>query len=335
MQRMVWAVLAAFVAAILAGPWLIRELRKLKVGQNVYELAPEEHKKKQGTPTMGGLLFAAVSLVIAFCFRTGEWNIATDMPFALAIFALLNLALGFADDFAKLRHKKNQGLTEKQKLACQILIAAAFSVYCYFHPQVGSSIYVPFVGVEWNLGWFYIPAMMFVIVCTTNGSNLLDGLDGLCGSVSSVIMATFAVFCLLLASAFGAGYEQSNMLNLGVFAAAACGALLGYLRFNLHPAQVMMGDTGSMYLGGLVVGGAMLMRLPLIIPLAAGAMAASLLSVFMQRMYFKLTHGKRIFKMSPLHHHFELCGVPETRIVSMYAIVTVLLCLLSLAGVSM
>lgn len=334
MQRMVWAVLLAFAAALALGPWAIRVLRKLKVGQYVYDLAPEAHKQKQGTPTMGGLLFAFLAAVIGMALRTGGFDVQTDMSLALIAFALLNMLIGFADDFGKLRSKKNQGgLKEWQKLVAQCIVAAAFSAYCYFHPQIGSTIYVPFVGAEWDLSWAYFPAMAFIIVCTTNGANLLDGLDGLLASVTAVITAFFTVLALLVAAEW-TGNDQSNYLNIGTVCAAACGALLGYLRFNLHPAQVIMGDTGSMFLGGLVVGAAMLTRLPLIIPVAAGAYAVSLLSVFLQRMYFKATHGKRIFKMSPLHHHFELSGVPETRIVSMYAIVTVLLCLVAFLGVT-
>jgi phospho-N-acetylmuramoyl-pentapeptide-transferase len=173
--------------------------------------------------------------------------------------------------------------------------------------------------------------MMFVIICTTNGANLLDGLDGLLASVTSVITAFFAIVAILLAVTV-VGEKQDNLLSIGILCAAACGALLGYLRFNLHPAQVIMGDVGSFVLGGLVVGCAMLLQLPLLLPIVAGAYAASLLSVFLQRMYFKATHGKRIFKMSPLHHHFELSGVPETKIVSMYAIISILLCLLAALG---
>lgn len=334
MQRMVWAVLAAFAAALALGPFTIRALTVLKFGQNVYELAPAEHRGKQGTPTMGGLLFALICAVISILFRFGAFSLRTDFVLALLLFAALNLLIGFLDDLTKVRRKRNQGLSERQKLAAQFVIASAFSAYCYLHPQVGSSLYVPFFGVEFDLGWVYLPAMVFVILCTTNGANLLDGLDGLCGSVSAVVMSTFAVMALLLAATLGAGAEQDNLLSLGVCCAALAGALLGFLRFNLHPAQVIMGDTGSMFLGGMVVGAAMLLRLPLLIPLAAGAMAVSLLSVFLQRIYFTLTHGKRIFKMSPLHHHFELCGVEEPRIVSMYAIATVLLCLLSLLGIA-
>lgn len=334
MQKMVWAVLIAFAAAIALGPWAIRVLRRLKVGQYVYELAPETHKQKQGTPTMGGMLFAVISLLTAVALRMGGFIPETDMFLGLVAFAVLNMLIGFMDDYKKLRSKKNQGgLSEWQKLVAQFVVAAAFAAYCYVHPQVGDTIYVPFAGIEWSLGWVYIPAMVFIIVCTTNGANLLDGLDGLLASVSSVIMAFFAIVALLLATTLSGAFQE-NILNIGILCAALCGALLGFLRFNLHPAQVIMGDTGSMFLGGMVVGVAMLTRLPLIIPIVAAAYAVSLLSVFLQRMYFKATHGKRIFKMSPLHHHFELSGVPETRIVSMYAIVTILLCLVAFLGVS-
>ena len=212
MQRMVWAVLIGFAAALAVGPWAIRELRKLKAGQNIYELAPEAHKAKQGTPTMGGLAFAALSLLIGFALRIGSFDVKTDMAFALAVFALLNLLIGFTDDFTKLRMKHNQGLTEKQKLAAQFVVAALFSTYCYLHPCVGSTIYIPFFHTQWDMGWLYIPAMMFVIICTTNGCNLLDGLDGLCGGVSSVGMATFAVLALLYAYAAqgAADYTRSS-----------------------------------------------------------------------------------------------------------------------------
>lgn len=334
MQRMVWAVLLSFAAALAMGPFAIKALHRLKFGQTIYELVPESHQRKQGTPTMGGILFFVVTVVVAFALRVGSFTIKTDFMLALVIFAMLNMMIGFLDDFGKIRTKKNQGgLSERQKLISQFIVAAAFSAYCYMHPDVGTSIYVPFLGIEWELGWVYIPVMIFVIICTANGANLLDGLDGLLASVTTVITAFFAIVALLFAAALS-GVKQDDLLNIGILCAAACGALLGYLRFNLHPAQIMMGDTGSMFLGGLVIGVAMLLRLPLLIPIVAGAYAASLLSVFMQRMYFKATHGKRIFKMSPLHHHFELNGVPETRIVSMYAIVTVLLCLFAFLGIS-
>jgi len=327
---MIWAVLLSFAAVLALGPWAIRALQRLNLGQNIYEYAPEAHKVKQGTPTMGGLLFALVACVVAAVFKAGSFSATGDLLLVLVAFSVLNLLIGFLDDMTKMRGKRNQGLTEWQKIVAQLLVAGAFTAYCYLN--VGSAVYVPFFGFYFELGVFYIPLMIFTIICTTNGANLLDGLDGLLASVSAVVVAFFAILALLLAETL-AGMSADNMVSIAVLCAAVCGALLGYLRFNLHPAQIMMGDTGSMFLGGITVGVAMLTRLPLIIPIAAGAYAVSLLSVFLQRVYFKATHGKRIFKMSPLHHHFELSGVPETRIVSMYSIVTVLLCLFAFLGV--
>lgn len=337
LDRMIWALLIAFALTMVLGPQVIKWLTKLKVGQNVYELAPEEHQKKQGTPTMGGLMFAAISIIAAFALRRGPFSLASDLLLALCVFALLNLGLGFADDFTKLRGHKNQGLTERQKLIVQCVVALLFSLYCYLHPMIGSKIIVPFFGWEWDLGPFYIPAMIFVIVCTTNGANFLDGLDGLAGGVTSVITSFFSVVVILMLNCMHCAATSAitsetyrNLQNVGVLMAAVTGALLGYLRFNLYPARLMMGDTGSMYLGGLVVGVAMITRLPLLIPIAAAGYAVSLLSTFIQRWYFRLTKGKRIFKMAPLHHHFELSGMHETAIVGMYVIFTVVLCVLSL-----
>lgn len=332
LHTMIWAALAAFFISLLLGPWVVRLLRRLKIGQNVNALAPEKHQKKQGTPTMGGLMFAAVSILVALCFRRGTTSAATDLMLAVCVFALLNLAIGFADDLTKLRGGSNQGLSERQKLICQVVIALLFSLYCYNHPQIGSRILVPFARKEWDLGIFYVPVMMFIILCTTNGANFLDGLDGLLGSSTSAISAFFAVAALLL---FGAviGPEGENLQNTGILSAACCGALLGYLAYNFYPARMIMGDTGSMYLGGLIVALAMVMRLPMLIPLVASMYAVSLLSVFLQRNYYRLTGGKRIFKNSPLHHHFEMNGVKETKIVSMYAVVTIVCCFVALLGI--
>lgn len=332
LHAMIWAVLAAFFISLLLGPWVIRLLRRLKIGQNVYALAPEEHQKKQGTPTMGGLMFAAVSIAVTLCFRRGPFTAASDLMLAVCVFALLNLAIGFVDDLTKLRGGSNQGLSERQKLIGQIVIALLFALYCYYHPQIGSRILVPFARSEWDLGILYIPVMMFIILCTTNGANFLDGLDGLLGSATSIISAFFAVAALLLFGGVG-GPEGENLQNTGILSAACCGALLGYLAYNLYPARMIMGDTGSMYLGGIVVALAMVMRLPLLIPLVAAMYAISLLSVFLQRHYYRLTGGKRIFKNSPLHHHFEMSGVGETKIVSMYAIVTAVCCFAALLGI--
>lgn len=204
----------------------------------------------------------------------------------------------------------------------QTLLALAFSCYCYFHPQVGHVIQVPFFRVEWDLGIWYIPIMMFIIVGTTNSANLLDGLDGLLTSVSMVDFATLAVLC-----------GAASLGSLGVGCAAMCGACMAFLSRNAYPAQMFMGDTGSMFIGGAVVAAAMLLRQPLILVLIAFWMLMSSLSDIIQITYFKKTHGKRIFKMAPIHHHFELCGIHETKIVTMYMVTTAILCVITLLGV--
>ena len=332
MQRMIWAVLVAFLAALLIGPALHQALRRRKFGQNVYELAPAAHKKKQGVPTMGGLLIALSTLIAAIALHRGGFSIATDYTFAVLALALGNLCIGLADDLTKIRSGKNGGLTPRQKLIFQTLLAIAFSLYCYFHPQIGPVVIVPFVGWEWNLGIFYIPIMVVAIVFMTNSANLLDGLDGLLSSVSMVDGAALGLIALFMSvSATDAG--ATNLQNLAVTMCALAGACMGFLRFNGYPAKWILGDTGSMFIGGAVVGAALAMRQPILLLLVAVCMVISSLSVIIQRVYFDATHGKRIFKMSPLHHHFELSGVPEPKIVSMYMVASVAACLLALLAV--
>jgi len=330
---MIWAALIAFVASLAVGPILLPVLRKLKFGQNVYELAPQTHQKKQGVPTMGGWMICIVGVAVAVALHEGGWAVQTDMPLAALLLAVGNLCIGFADDMTKIRRKNNKGLSEKQKLLFQAALALAFAYYCFAHPQIGSRIIVPFLGAECDLGWLYIPAAAFVIVATPNSANLLDGCDGLLGSVSLVDFATFGLLALFAANE-AQGELQGNLFNVAVLSCALAGACMGFLRFNIFPAHMIMGDTGSMFIGGAMVAVALMLRLPLLIVLICFCMLISSLSVLIQRYYFKLTHGKRIFRMSPIHHHFELQGVPETKIVSMYTIVTVLLCLLSLLSVS-
>ena len=322
MQRMMLTLLLAFAVGCLLGKLLLPVLHKLKFGQNIYELAPEAHKKKQGTPTMGGLVIAGAAIVAALVANDYTQPFSQNMLLAMLLMAFGNLCIGFADDMTKIRRGKNGGLTAKQKMFFQTILALAFSAYCYFHPQVGPVIKVPFLRVEWNLGILYIPIMMFIIVGTTNSANLLDGLDGLLTSVSMVDFATLAV----IAGAAGLG-------GVGVGCAAMCGGCMAFLMRNAYPAQMFMGDTGSMFIGGAVVAAAMLLRQPLILVLIAFWMLMSSVSDIIQITYFKATHGKRVFKMAPIHHHFELCGMHEVKIVAMYMMTTAALCVLTLLGV--
>ena len=322
MQRMMITAILAYVIGVILGKLLLPVLYKLKFGQNIYELAPEAHRKKQGTPIMGGLIFAGASIAATVLAHGGAVPLMQNMALAMILMALGNMGIGFADDMTKIRGGRNAGLTPKQKIAFQTVLALAFSLYCYFHPQVGSVIRIPFLRTELDLDILYVPIMMFIIVGTTNSANLLDGLDGLCAGVSMLDFATLAI----LAGVAGFGGD------LGVCCTAMVGGLMGYWVYNVHPAKVFMGDTGSMYIGGAVVAAAMLLRQPLILVLISFWMLMSSLSVIIQRVYFKKTGGKRIFKMSPIHHHFELCGMSEFRIVAMYMTTTVILCLITLLG---
>jgi len=329
MQRLIWTILVSFIMATVLGPIVIPWLKRMKFGQTIYDLGPESHKKKQGVPTMGGIIFFIAALLATLIF-----TIKSGANFALLAMALLPMigfgAIGFVDDFIKVKLKRSLGLTPKQKLIPQIVIAIALSVWAYLTPEVGSSLIVPFVNWELNLGVLYIPFMVFVLVGTVNSANLLDGLDGLCAGCSLFDFVTMMLICLLTATS-GAALNVDQM-NMAIYAAAMAGALLGFLRFNSHPAGVFMGDVGSFTIGGALMGLMLVTRLSLLLPIIALAMLMSSLSDLIQFAYFRATKGKRFFKMAPLHHHFELSGMPETRVVSMYYIVTVCLCLISLLG---
>ena len=327
MQRLIWTLIAAFVMAIVFGPIVIPWLKRMKFGQTIYELGPESHKKKQGIPTMGGVIFAVPAIVAALAFSYGDtrWDYMLIAIVCAVGFGLI----GFVDDLIKVKKKRSLGLTAKQKLVPQILIAIGISFWAYYNPGIGSALKVPFTDIEWQLGWWYIPVMSFILVGTVNSSNLLDGVDGLLAGCTLFDFATMALICVSVASQAGG---STNLLNTAVFAGAMAGALLGYLRFNSYPATVIMGDIGSFFVGGALVGVVLVTRYALLLPIIALTMVVTSLSDIIQISYFKLTHGKRVFRMAPLHHHFELGGMPETRIVAMYYIATVLLCLLTLSG---
>ena len=329
MQRLIWTILTSFLMAIVFGPIVIPWLKRMKFGQTIYDLGPQSHKKKQGVPTMGGVIFFVPALIctLIFCVKSG----ADLSLLAMALICMIGFgAVGFVDDFIKVKLKRSLGLTPKQKLIPQIIIAIALSVWAYMTPAIGSRLVVPFVNVEWDLGWFYIPVMVFILVGTVNSANLLDGLDGLLGGCSLFDFATMMLICMLLAAT--GGDMAGNYMNMAVLAAAMTGGLMGFLRFNSHPAGVFMGDVGSFTVGGALMGIMLVTRLSLLLPLIALAMLASSLSDIIQFAYFRATHGKRFFKMAPLHHHFELSGMPEERVVTMYYIVTVCLCLIALLG---
>lgn len=332
MQRLIWAVIAAFAIALVIGPFVINWLKKLKFGQTIYELGPKTHQKKQGTATMGGVVFAIAAPIAALAFAYKDQR----MDFlAMCLVSAFGFGMvGFVDDFIKVKLKRSLGLTPMQKIVPQFLISLGIALWAYFNPDIGSAWTVPFANVQWDLGIFYIPVMVFVLVGTVNSANLLDGMDGLLSGCSLFDFVTMALICVAMA----AGVEDSgNLLNVAIFAGAMAGALLGFLRFNAHPARVFMGDVGSFFIGGALVGITTMTRLSLLLPIIALTMMASSLSVIIQTSYFKYTRkktgtGQRIFRMSPVHYHFELGGMPETQVVAMYYMVTVVLCLIALLG---
>lgn len=332
MLKLILALILSLAGVLVLGPRVIPVLRKLKFGQTVYELGPQSHKTKQGTPTMGGLMFV-LTTCLAAAVLTGNWYGQWDFTLALIGVSLLTMLVGFVDDYIKVVKKRNLGLIWWQKVVAQVVISLAFSWYCYKHPMIGGSVIVPFFNVEWDLGAFYVPLMTLAMIFMVNSANLQDGLDGLLSSVSvigSSAWGLIAVFVTLAgASALSPEYI-GNYQHLAIFAMALAGGCMGFLRFNHYPALVFMGDTGSMFIGGAMVGMSMLLRMPLYWLLICFTMFASSMSVIIQRIYFKVTHGKRIFKMSPIHHHFELSGMTEQQIVAMYSVVEGLLCLIAL-----
>lgn len=324
-------VILAFLATLLMGILLIPWLRRLKLGQTVREDGPKSHLSKTGTPTMGGMLFLAPLVAISLLLPKGNREFVL-----VAVLSTLGFGLiGFIDDYIKVVKKRSLGLRAYQKIISQLVIAVALAVYAYNNEFIGSSVVIPFVKAQWDLGILYIPAAVFIIIGTVNSVNLTDGLDGLCAGVTLIISATLSI---IVTAAWKLANQQSmtwlaeNYQNLMVFAAALTGGCLGFLRYNSHPAQVFMGDTGSLGLGGAVAALSILLRIPLWLPIIGGVYMAESISVILQVGSFKL-RGKRVFKMAPLHHHFELKGMHETRVVAMFMIATAVLCLFALLSI--
>ena len=334
MRYMIYALLLSAAVTIALGPVLIPLLKRLKFGQTERELGPKSHLTKQGTPTMGGLMFIAGILAGTLAFSLSATELALPALLCTAGFALV----GFLDDFLKVRIKNTVGLRAYQKILVQFLIAGILAVYAYRSPFIGSKIYLAFFDLEWDLGVFYIPAMMFIIIGTVNSVTLTDGLDGMASGVSLVYALTMSVIffymSVVMKSPADMGQAQqtqyaAELNSMAIFAAAVAGGCLGFLRYNSFPARVFMGDTGSLALGGAIAAMAIFSRAVLLLPIMGACFVASAISVILQVGSYKLRR-KRIFKMAPLHHHFELLGYSETRIVSMYMIMTTVLCLVSL-----
>lgn len=297
----------AFIVCALIGPVLIPYLHKLKFGQSIRECGPASHMKKSGTPTMGGLMMLA-ALVLALC-----WGKFTPHVLMALVLTLGHAVIGFIDDYIKVVMKRNLGLTAKQKFLLQFILAGAYVYFAETHLQ-NTNIWVPLMNITFDFGWAYYALAFILLVGTTNAVNLTDGLDGLVSFVSVPVTLAYAFIA----------YMQ-GMLDVSGFALGLTGACLGFLLFNRHPAQVFMGDTGSLALGGGVAALALLTNTELLLVIIGGVYVAEATSVIIQVAYFRLTGGKRFFRMAPLHHHFELGGWKEVKVVEIFTIVSFLL----------
>lgn len=306
-----------FVIALILGKFVIPMLRALKAGQTIREIGPKWHNSKAGTPAMGGIIFIVSSLigvvVLSILFKSWTALLIFGMAFAFSL-------VGFADDFLKVHKKQNEGLKGRQKLAGQFLVSVVFVGLLYALGIMRCELWVPFTqGPGATVTpWIFLPLMVLIAVGTTNAVNLTDGIDGLATGVTMPVTVFFVLTAFL-----------RGQLELAIFPAALFGALAGFLCYNFHPAKTFMGDTGSLFLGGMVCGMAFALNMPLILLLVGIVYICETLSVMMQVTYFKLTHGKRIFKMSPIHHHFELCGWSEVKIWIVFVSISVIFCVLA------
>lgn len=308
---------SALIAAAVLTPMSLKFLRRLKFGQFVRDDGPESHLAKEGTPTMGGLAFIIVIVLMGLIASIKQADIVPILLVSIA-FGFV----GFIDDYIKVVKRRSLGFKAYQKLLAQIIITGLYCYYMMTATVDGTSIIIPFVeGLSVDLGYLYIPFIMIFMLGTVNGVNLTDGVDGLATSVTLAVLSFFLIVSITINGGI------SLILGIGI------GALFGFLIYNAHPAALFMGDTGSLFLGGLVSAVALYFRMPLIIILVGLIYLLEVISVMIQVGYFKVTHGKRFFKMAPIHHHFELSGWKETKVVYVFTIITVFLCIVAYAGV--
>lgn len=306
-------VLIAFLINVIMGPILIPFLKRLKFGQFVRDDGPESHLKKSGTPTMGGIIILT-GIVVTSLFYVKDYQKIVPILFVTLGFGLI----GFLDDYIKVVMKRSLGLRAWQKMLLQIMVTGIFAYYLLYHTDVGTTMIIPFSGrKELSTGILFVPILFFAVLGTVNGANFTDGLDGLASSVTVLIATFFSVVAIGMDS----GIEPVTC--------AAVGSLLGFLVYNVYPAKVFMGDTGSLALGGFVASTAYMLKMPLFLLIVALIYVIEVLSVIIQVISFKMT-GRRVFKMAPIHHHFELSGWPETKVVAIFAIITAILCLIGL-----
>ena len=313
----------ALVGAVLSGGLgylLIPMLRALKVGQSIREVGPIWHNYKAGTPMMGGLMFIGASIIVLLC------NLPFMKDFSVFYVLILSLCFGFVgflDDFAKMKKKQNEGLTSIQKFMLQLAVSALFLYIMYRSGAMSTQMYIPFIGISIPLHPIvYIFLSMFIMVGCDNAVNITDGVDGLSSSVTLPVMVFFTALAV-----------KQGKYDLALLPASLVGGLIAYLFYNWHPAKVFMGDTGSLFLGGVVCALAFALDMPLILIFVGFVYICETVSVILQVGYFKLTHGKRLFKMAPIHHHFEKCGWKEEKIVITFASVSAIMCILAWLGI--
>lgn len=322
MEFHIKVVLLSFAISIILGLIIIPILKKLKVGQIERDDGPKSHLKKQGTPTMGGVIIALTIFIVCMGlyvkYSVSEANVAKNiLPL---LFVTIGFGLvGFVDDFKKLVLKNTKGLKPIYKMLGLLIIAVAYTLFLTNVLKIGTATYIPFLKIYINMPiWLYIPFAIFVLLGTTNAVNLTDGIDGLATTVTTIILAFFTTVGIIL------GVKEIVLVG-----ATLVGACLGFLLFNLHPAKVFMGDTGSLLLGGAIAGIALYLKMPLILVIVALVPVIETISVMLQVTYYKKT-GKRIFKMAPIHHHFELSGWSENKVVSVFSIITLVLCVIGI-----
>ena len=312
--QVVIPVLISFTISVVLGPVIIPFLRKLKMGQTERVEGVQSHLKKAGTPTMGGIIFLIAAVVTAL-FYVKDYPAVIPVLFLTLGFGII----GFLDDYLKVVLKRSDGLLPWQKFLLQVVVTGVFAYYLINYTDISLSMRIPFGPDHYlNLGWLAVPVLFIAVIGTVNGVNFTDGLDGLASSVTLIV----AVFFTVVSIGLGGGVEPMT--------GAVVGGLMGFLLFNVYPAKIFMGDTGSLALGGFVAGTAYVLEMPLFILLVGLIYLIEVLSVMLQVSYFKATHGKRIFKMAPIHHHFELCGWSETRVVAVFSVVTAIMCLIAL-----
>ena len=316
-RELTFTAMIGFLIVIILGPIFIPMLARFKFGQTVRDEGPQSHLAKNGTPTMGGVMMIVAILITGLTRATISKGLIVGL-ICIVVFGFV----GFLDDFIKIKMKRSLGLKAYQKIILQFALALYIAYYQYSASPSATQLVIPFTNHIINLGIWYIPFMMIFIIGTVNAVNLTDGLDGLASGVTLIVSCFFVLFAVSISNS-----------DVAILAAATAGACLGFLGFNSYPAKVFMGDTGSMALGGAVVAFATLTNSPLIIIIVGFIYLAEALSVMIQVTYFKLTNGKRIFKMAPLHHHFEQCGWPETRVVFIFWIATVVLCWIGVLAV--